>query len=381
MPYTEYYDVIVNKISKSLYDQYVAEGIITTQMLTQEVWIFTDDQYVSAEDIAKLAGIEAGAEINIIEGVQVNGVDLPINAKKVNIVVPTKTSDLVNDSGFITKDVSNLTNYTLKDDVGHELAVSIDPITYVMTLQLKNEAGDVISSGSVDLPLETMVIGATYLGGVLTLTLKNGQTVNVDISALISGLVPDTRKVNGKALSADITLSASDVNAYSKTEADNLLAEKANASDLAAKADASEIPSKLSDLTNDLDLSAYDNKIEVIKVNGVNQTIGSDKSVNIVVPSHANKAILDATTASYTTEEKSKLDGVEAGAEANVIEQIKVNGSAVTVDSNKSVNITIPDAYSKTEVVDLLADKADVDELDDYALKAEVPVCKTRIWS
>lgn len=312
MPYTEYYDVYVNKISKSLYDTYVANGTITPTMIEQEVWIFTDDQYVSAEDIAKLAGIANGAQVNVIEGVQVNGVDLAVNAKKVNIVVPTKTSDLVNDSGFITKDVNNLTNYSLKADTGHEIALSIDPSTYIMTLQLKNEAGDVISSGTVDLPLETMVIGASYLSGVLTLTLKNGQSVNVDISSLISGLVPDSRKVNGKALTTDITLSAGDVNAYSKTETDDKLA---------AKADASAIPTKLSDLQNDLDFSDY------VQAEDLHE--------------HSNKAILDATTASYTTAEKTKLSGIAAGAQVNVIESVKVNGTALTI-SNKSVDISVP---------------------------------------
>lgn len=323
MPYTEYYDVIVNKISKSLFDSYVADGIITEQMLNEEVWYFTDDQYVSADQIAKLAGIEANAQVNIIEGVQVNGVDLAVNAKKVNIVLPTKTSDLTNDSGFITKDVNNLSNYLLKSETGHEIAVSIDPSTYVMTLQLKNEAGTVISSGSVDLPLETMVVSASYADGTLTLALKNGQTLDVEISSLISGLVPQTRTVNGKALSADITLSASDVNAYSKTEVDSKLASKADASDLAAKADASAIPTKLSDLENDLDMSGYAQADDL--------------------HAHSNKAILDATTASYTTAEKNKLSGVEANAQANVIEEIKVNGTAAPV-SNKSVNITVPTA-------------------------------------
>ena len=323
MLYTEYYDVIVNKISKSLFDSYVADGIITEQMLNEEVWYFTDDQYVSADQIAKLAGIEANAQVNIIEGVQVNGVDLAVNAKKVNIVLPTKTSDLTNDSGFITKDVNNLSNYLLKSETGHEIAVSIDPSTYVMTLQLKNEAGTVISSGSVDLPLETMVVSASYADGTLTLALKNGQTLDVEISSLISGLVPQTRTVNGKALSADITLSASDVNAYSKTEVDSKLASKADASDLAAKADASAIPTKLSDLENDLDMSGYAQADDL--------------------HTHSNKAILDATTASYTTAEKNKLSGVEANAQANVIEEIKVNGTAAPV-SNKSVNITVPTA-------------------------------------
>ncbi len=49
--------------------------------------------------------------------------------------------------------------------------------------------------------------------------------LNLDgIKVLIAKLVPNTRKVNGKALSSDITLSASDVSAYSKTEIDTKLA-------------------------------------------------------------------------------------------------------------------------------------------------------------
>ena len=46
----------------------------------------------------------AAAEKNVIVGVQKNGVDVAVDAttRKVNIAVPTKTSELSNDSGFIT---------------------------------------------------------------------------------------------------------------------------------------------------------------------------------------------------------------------------------------------------------------------------------------
>lgn len=46
----------------------------------------------------------ADAEKNIVVGVQKNGVDVAVDAttRKVNIAVPTKTSELSNDSGFIT---------------------------------------------------------------------------------------------------------------------------------------------------------------------------------------------------------------------------------------------------------------------------------------
>lgn len=59
------------------------------------------NDYSDAEK-AKLAGIAAGAQVNILEGVKVNGTDLVINGKKVDVQVPTKTSDLTNDSDFTT---------------------------------------------------------------------------------------------------------------------------------------------------------------------------------------------------------------------------------------------------------------------------------------
>ena len=125
------------------------------------------------------------------------------------------------------------TNQTkLNENVGMSLSVSINTSTYVMTVSLLNENKKVISSGTVDLPLETMVINASYSNKILTLTLKNGQTVNVDISSLISGLVPESRTINGKSLATNSTLTASDVSAYSKTETNNLLNKKANDADI-----------------------------------------------------------------------------------------------------------------------------------------------------
>ena len=55
---------------------------------------------------------------------------------------------------------------------------------------------------------------------------------------------------------------------------------------------------------------------------------------------HGNKSILDGVTAPYTTEEQAKLAGIKSGAEANLIEKIQVNGTALSV-SDKTVNIQL----------------------------------------
>ena len=42
----------------------------------------------------------------------------------------------------------------------------------------------------------------------------------------------------------------------------------------------------------------------------------------------------------YTSTEKTKLAGIETGAQVNVIETVKVNGTALTPDANKAVDVT-----------------------------------------
>lgn len=70
-------------------------------LVTDKDYVHTDNNYTTA-DKNKLAGIEAQAQVNTIEKIQQNGTDLTITNKTVDIVTPTKTSDLSNDSGFLT---------------------------------------------------------------------------------------------------------------------------------------------------------------------------------------------------------------------------------------------------------------------------------------
>jgi hypothetical protein len=154
--------------------------------------------------------------------------------------------------------------------------------------------------------------------------------------------VIETVKVNGTALTPD--------------------AEKAVNIDLSGYAKTTELPTKVSDLTNDGDgttgskfaTEAYVNtnggKIDKIKVNGTEQTI-TNKAVDITVPTKTSDLTNDSNFAvdasyvhtdnNYTTAEKNKLSGVASGAQVNKIESIKVNGTAQTITS-KAVDITVP---------------------------------------
>lgn len=69
------------------------------------------------------------------------------------------------------------------------------------------------------------------------------------------------------------------------------------------------------------------------------------------------------STNDYTNDDKTKLDGIAAGAQVNVIETVKVNGVALT-PADKAVDVTVPtgalaskDKVAETDIVDALATK------------------------
>lgn len=64
-------------------------------------YVHTDNNYEST-DKAKLAGVESGAQVNVIESVKVNNVAVTISSKSVNIPVPTDNASLANGAGYQT---------------------------------------------------------------------------------------------------------------------------------------------------------------------------------------------------------------------------------------------------------------------------------------
>ena len=68
--------------------------------VTDANYVHTDKNFTEALE-TKLNGIAANAQVNVIETIAVNGSNLTPTSKKVNITVPTETSDLTNDSNFV----------------------------------------------------------------------------------------------------------------------------------------------------------------------------------------------------------------------------------------------------------------------------------------
>lgn len=127
--------------------------------------------------------------------------------------VPTKVSDLTNDSGFITSVAWN--------------DVSSKPSTFAP--EAHSQASSTINALTGYSKSVTGGTGALSASDTLNIALAKLENA-LDGKQTNGSYVPTTRTVNGKALSSDITLSASDINALPSSTT---------------------IPTKVSDLTND----------------------------------------------------------------------------------------------------------------------------------
>lgn len=168
------------------------------------------------EEKAKLGGlpdnVEANAQVNVIETVKVNGTALAVTNKAVDVSIPTNTNQLTNGAGFITIAVADLANYYLKsetytkEEIGQLItAIPKFKIQVVTTLPASN-----ISETTVYLVSNSGSGTNIYDEYIYTNNAwEKLGTQNIDLS----GYVQTTRKINNKALTNDITLTAADVGA------------------------------------------------------------------------------------------------------------------------------------------------------------------------
>lgn len=176
------------------------------------------------------------------------------------------TIEQINVNGTNAQITNKTVNLNITDSslIGNKINVSLNTSTYVMTISLLNSSDEVLSTADIDFPLESVIVNGSYSNGTLTLELQNGTTIPIDISSIVNGLVPTSRTINGKSLTNNITLTAEDVDALPST---------------------TNIPSSTSDLTNDSNFVSDSSYVH--------------------------------TDNNYTTTEKNKLAGIEAGAQVN----------------------------------------------------------------
>lgn len=281
-------------------------------------YVHTDNNFTTAEK-SKLSTIESDAQVNKIEVVKVNNTALDILNKSINISVPTKLSELSNDSGFITKDISNLTNYYTKSIIDTSLSSKADADDLLLK-QNKTDSG--LSTTNKTIVGAINEVNTSISNKIEVTNIKAGSNITLEV------------------LDNDITISSNDC----PTVSYNDVTEKPtiNGVELSGNKTSTDlgiiIPTKTSQLTNDTFFVSDDSYVH--------------------------------TDNNFTTVEKSKLAGISDNAEVNAINTVKVNNVALDI-TNKSVNITTPTKLSELSNDSGFIDVS-VNNLDNYYTKTAV---------
>lgn len=159
----------------------------------------------------------------------------------------------------------------------------------------------------------------------------DGTTEVIEIRTELRGPQgdPGTTDYNELENLPDLTLKADKATTYTKVEVDTALAGKAETIHVHTIADVTGLQSALDgkSATNHTHTAANVTDFDAEVSNNI------DVAANTAARhTHANKAILDATSASYTTADETKLDGIEAGAQVNTVTSVAGKPGAVTLD-------------------------------------------------
>ena len=152
-------------------------GLIKVLGLIKETYVEkeTGKSLISDELITKLQGIAAGAQVNVIESVSVNGVELEITDKGVNVIVPTKVSELANDSGYLTT--------VTEDNLAAELLEKVNASAEGNHSHSNKDELDLIASGDKAKWDQAVTDLATVKGDYLKAADKTELQGNIDTLA------------------------------------------------------------------------------------------------------------------------------------------------------------------------------------------------------
>lgn len=239
---------------------------------------------MSPEDFNKLAGISAGAEANVLEGVKVNGVALSIASKIVDILIATgSTNGTISVQG---------TDVPIKDlaALAYKANISADELDAALkaVIDAKAESYEVsVLSGKIDTLNGT---GSGSVSKAITDAFNDFATKVSDDGVVNSykELIDWAAEHGGEA--AQMTAAITNI--------ENLL------TGIGGEGDPATVKAAIAAAINDLNIGNYYTKTEV------------DTALNGKVSKEDGKGL---SQNDFTNAFKSKLDGIQAGATANTV--------------------------------------------------------------
>ena len=285
--------------------------------------------------------------------------------------IPTKTSELTNDSGYLTEH-QDLTNYATKDELpsldGYATESYVtEQISNIPSVDLtdyakKNEIPDVSGYITEEQLLAKDYADKAYVTEEIAKVSTGGE---IDLSSYLSKVEATetyVAKVPGKSLIADTEIERlASVDNYDDT---GIRAE------LAKKADTTSIPSKVSELTND---SKYQTESDVTTTlsNYATKTYVGEQITNA---EHLKREIV--TVLPSDTEAKDNiiymLKVESATGNDKYQEYMKIDGTVQLV-GDTSVDLT--DYAKKTDIPTTLpANGGNADTVNNHTVESDVPV-------
>jgi len=239
---------------------------------------------MSPEDFNKLAGISAGAEANVLEGVKVNGVALSIASKIVDILIATGSTN-----GTISVQGTDVPIRGLAA-LAYKANVSADELDAALkaVIDAKAESSEVSTlSGKIDTLNGT---GAGSVSKAITDAFNDFATKVSDDGVVNSykELIDWAAEHGGEA--AQMTAAITNI--------ENLL------TGIGGEGDPATVKAAIAAAINDLNIGNYYTKTEV------------DTALNGKVSKEDGKGL---SQNDFTNAFKSKLDGIQDGATANTV--------------------------------------------------------------
>ncbi|WP_290391080.1 hypothetical protein [uncultured Bacteroides sp.] len=239
---------------------------------------------MSPEDFNKLAGISAGAEANVLEGVKVNGVALSIASKIVDILIATGSTN-----GTISVQGTDVPIKGLAA-LAYKANVSADELDAALkaVIDAKAESSEVsVLSGKIDTLNGT---GSGSVSKAITDAFNDFATKVSDDGVVNSykELIDWAAEHGGEA--AQMTAAITNI--------ENLL------TGIGGEGDPATVKAAIAAAINDLNIGNYYTKTEV------------DTALNGKVSKEDGKGL---SQNDFTNAFKSKLDGIQAGATANTV--------------------------------------------------------------
>ena len=296
----------------------------------------------------KLSGIASGAEVNqnAFSNIAIDSSTIAADSKTDTLTLVagsniTLTPDTTNDK--VTISATNTTYSPAGSGLG--LVKSGGDVTIADGTITVNDDSHNHTIANVD-GLQAALDGKSDSDHTHTVdsSLSSSSTNPVQnkvINTALAGKVPTTRTVNGKTLSANISLSASDVGADTEGSADTALAEAKSYTDTKVSALVNGAPETL-DTLGELASAMQDNDDAIAAL----ETIAASKANASDLTSHTGNSTIHITSAERTKWNAAKTHADSAHAPSNA----EVNQNAF---SNITVGSTTIAADTKTDTLTL----------------------------